>query len=286
MSSLETSGIPFKNLAFPSNFVYPGDAAVEVAQFIAREGGNARSRGMAALEALWVDFTVINPEAIPFDIPNRQLNPRISALEIASFLAGHPIDSHQRHTMKALAAYQDYGVQRGNYGVRVRNQLRDFVSKLMDDKGSRQAVLAVWQDRDLIDESDDVPCTLHIQGMIRDDMFFMRTTMRSNDVLLGLPYDLHVFCALQATLAQVFDIPCGFYRHSVGSMHCYLADIDKVNNMVVPTDEPEGDNLWAIPDMDDPRDRMAYVQKFCQDALFGQPMNPQTEFEMWLLESI
>ena len=279
------AGLPYVPVRLEQPFRTPGDAAVEVAQFVAMHGGQSRSRGLPTLETLWADFTILEPECIPFDIPNRNLNPRYAALEIASLLGGMPVESHQRLHAKGMAAYQDGFVQRGNYGVRIRNQLRDFVHKLVDDQGSRQAVMGIWEPRDLIDESSDVPCTLNVQGFLRDDMFYMRTTMRSNDVYLGLPYDLHQFCALQATMAEVFDVPCGFYRHSVGSLHCYLPDIDAVSDMVVPTDIPEAQDLWDMPDADPP-ERLAYVQLFCQEALFGAAMTPNTEFEAWLLEAI
>ncbi len=281
------SGIPYKEVSLSQPFNYPGDAAVETAQFIVKNGGTATARGRPTIETLWADITILQPECIPFDIPNRGLNPRYAALEIASLLGGVPVDVHQRETTRGLARYQDASIQRGNYGVRLRNQLRDFVWKLTDDNGSRQAVLAVWNDRDLIDESKDVPCTLHVQGFIRDSMFYMRTTMRSNDVYLGLPYDLHQFCALQATIAQVLDVQCGFYRHSVGSLHCYISDIDRVMEMSVPTDEPEGDALWHISDnIDDPVQRLQHVVEFCQSALYGLTLNPMTDFERWIAESL
>jgi thymidylate synthase len=45
--------------------------------------------------------------------------------------------------------------------------------------------------------------------------------MRSNDVFLGLPYDLTQFIALQGAIAKALDIEMGQYVHVVGSLHIY-----------------------------------------------------------------
>lgn len=276
----------FTNNQYPE----PVDAAVGIAQRVVYEGGHSRPRGMAAVECLFVDAMVLNPEAIPFEITNRKLNPRYAALEIASLLGCTSVDAHQRHTAKGFAVYQDGNVQRGNYGIRIRSQLRDFVAKLVDDPMSRQAVMTIFDgNRDLIDTSLDVPCTLAVQGFVRDGNFYLGTHMRSNDAFLGLPYDLMQFCALQCTIAEVLDVNCGFYRHSVGSMHVYASDVERVNELSVPEGDHEVQGpLWSPGEMNshDPLDSLAYVTAFCQDALYGQAALPKTDFEHWLVESL
>lgn len=282
-------GIPMLPQGLNKPFSTPADAAFQVPNFVYMNGGHSRPRGMPCVEMLWFDFNILNPEAVPFTLEGRNLNPRYAALEIASLLGGMPVDAHQRENAKGMAAYQNYGIQRGNYGVRLRNQLRDFIVKLMDDNSTRQACMTIFDgNRDLLDESDDIPCTLAVQGFIRDDLFYMKTTMRSNDAYLGLPYDLMQFCALQSTLAQIMDVPCGFYRHSVGSMHLYAADLEKLSDIEPPGYEDTfGEQLWDFTEVaDDPRDRLKYVIMFCQAALYGSAMPPGTEFEEWLVASL
>lgn len=285
----QKNGIPMVPYNLSAPFPYPADAAYTVPRFIAVNGGHSHPRGMAVIECLWVDFNVLTPEAVIFDVPGRNLNPRYTALEICSLLSGVPVDAHQRFTAHGFAKYQDSAIQRGNYGVRVRNQLRDIVRKLKADPYSRQACMTIFDGtRDLIDDSKDIPCTLAVQAFLRDDLLYMRTTMRSNDAYLGLPYDLAQFCALQTTLADIMQTSVGFYRHSVGSMHLYVQDVTKVEEMTPPNpdDYPEPDGLWSMPDTDDPEERLEYVIRFCQDALYGQACHPGTEFEHWLLESL
>jgi thymidylate synthase len=273
-----------------NDFLSPADAAVSVAHYVAERGAQSAPRNMPVRECLWVDFNVANPEFVPLFIENRDLNNRYQALEVCSLLSGMPVDTIQRNRAKGFAKFQVGGIQRGNYGVRIRNQLRDLVVKLTGDRYSRQAVLTIFDgDRDMLDWGNlDIPCTLAVQVMIRGGQLFMRTTMRSNDVYLGLPYDLMQFCTLQCTLAQVFRVTPGFYRHSVGSMHAYEKDLPAIEKMQVAPDEHEYDDPWAIPDeLVNPVDRLEWVTTWCQEILYGDlPLVPRSNFEHWLAESL
>jgi thymidylate synthase len=52
------------------------------------------------------------------------------------------------------------------------------------------------------------------------------TTMRSNDVILGLPYDIFLFTMLQEMMAVELELELGVYHHIVGSLHIYESDLD------------------------------------------------------------
>jgi thymidylate synthase len=49
----------------------------------------------------------------------------------------------------------------------------------------------------------------------------MHTTMRSNDVWLGLPYDLFTATILQELMAGWLGVELGTYHHHVDSLHLY-----------------------------------------------------------------
>ena len=48
--------------------------------------------------------------------------------------------------------------------------------------------------------------------------------MRSNDVWLGLPYDVFCFTSIQCLISEEIGIPLGWYQHQVGSLHVYDAN--------------------------------------------------------------
>lgn len=45
--------------------------------------------------------------------------------------------------------------------------------------------------------------------------------MRSNDVMLGMPYDIFLFTMLQEMAATTLKCEMGAYHHQVGSLHLY-----------------------------------------------------------------
>lgn len=105
---------------------------------------------------------------------------------------------------------------------------------LNEDADSRRAVLHVNRPNDqrlAVDiGSPDVPCTLSLQFFIRDSKLHLIVTMRSNDVIWGLTYDLFSFTLLQEcmlldlkrTYPERFkDLELGKYIHTAGSMHLY-----------------------------------------------------------------
>jgi thymidylate synthase len=56
--------------------------------------------------------------------------------------------------------------------------------------------------------------------------------MRSNDIYLGLPYDVAFFTSLQKYIANRLEIEFGQYTHFVTNMHFYKRDLDKINDIV------------------------------------------------------
>ena len=53
--------------------------------------------------------------------------------------------------------------------------------------------------------------------------------MRSNDVLLGMPYNFIQFTGLQEILAGWLELDIGTYNHYSDSLHLYNRDISKVD---------------------------------------------------------
>lgn len=130
-----------------------------------------------------------------------------------------------------IAHYVDYyknpdiavdGHVTGAYGPRLLNfdgvnQLRNVVETLDANHDSRNAVIQIFDHKD----TDNAPCTLALQFVIRQERLVLMTSMRSNDLFLGLPHDLFAFTMLQEIVARSLGIEPGSYLHSVGSFHLY-----------------------------------------------------------------
>jgi thymidylate synthase len=73
--------------------------------------------------------------------------------------------------------------------------------------------------------------------LIRDNKLNLTITMRSNDLTLGLVYDLPWFVSLiykmRDELKETYpDLGIGTYTHQVHSLHIYDRDQDKILKML------------------------------------------------------
>ena len=139
----------------------------------------------------------------------------------------------------------------GGYGPRLfRNrgidQIANIISLLNKNPGSRRAVVQLFEAEDLSDDHLDVPCTCSIQFLIRNERLQMITSMRSNDVVRGLPHDVFTFTMLQEIVARRLSIDIGPYKHFVGSLHLYDRDAGKAAEFI---DEGFQPTDLAMPEM-------------------------------------
>ena len=134
---------------------------------------------------------------------------------------------------KKLLLYADDGVLRGAYGPRLRrwggelDQLATIVETLRMDPDSRRAVIQLYDPARDGSGNKDVPCTLGFRFHLRGGRLNMSTTMRSQDVWLGLPYDVFTFTVIQELVAGWLGAELGDYHHHVDSLHLYESDIEK-----------------------------------------------------------
>jgi thymidylate synthase len=268
-----------------NHFASPADAFVETVEYIQRRTTVVAPRDKRTVEVMNCTLIIAEPWMVPFYVEGRQLNHTITGLEFAQLLGQTSCETAIRERVFAVAAYHDHGISYGNYGTRVHGQLTNVVKQLVADPSSRRAVVSIYHGpSDLRQETKDIPCTLSLQFLIRDGSLYLRTSMRSNDVWLGLPYDLMQFCMLQCAMAQILDVPIGEYCHTVGSMHMYERDLvhDKLGERVGMDIQSEAMMHF---DTTNPLSRLEEAVTFCQDVVYGYA-EPLTSFEEWLCESV
>lgn len=117
----------------------------------------------------------------------------------------------------------------------------DSVAKLLKkDPHTRQAVIAIHSGADPGVQTKDYPCTLSLQFLLRGGHLALITTMRSNDLWLGLPYDVFCFSALQELMAMQLHAKLGPYIHQPGSLHVYQS-----NEEAASMAAEEESNAWT-----------------------------------------
>ncbi len=140
-----------------------------------------------------------------------------------------------KHFLNEGKAYGAYGKRWFDY-----NQMSNVVDLLKTKPNTRQAILEVWDRVDVMSALEgkmkDIPCTLNLQFLIRDKKLHCITTMRSNDVWLGMPYDIFCFTMLQSMIADHLGIESGWYQHNVGSLHLYDTNKKKAEKAIHEND--------------------------------------------------
>ncbi len=127
----------------------------------------------------------------------------------------------------------------GAYGKRIRShfgfdQLEKAYCALQNTPESRQVVIQIYDvKKDFpIDNgkprNDDIPCNICSLLKVRDGKLEWSQIMRSNDILLGMPYNFVQFTSLQEILAGWLGLEIGSYNHYSDSLHLYCRDREKI----------------------------------------------------------
>lgn len=129
------------------------------------------------------------------------------------------------------------------------NQWLETVALLSRDKDTRQAIMNIHVPSDRHVGNKDVPCTLTLQWLIRENALHLIVTMRSNDIILGFTNDVFQFTMIQEAMmmelrATYPDLQLGTYFHNAGSMHIYDRHFDMAKAIIA---EPKSFELPMVP---------------------------------------
>ncbi|UKY49901.1 thymidylate synthase [Streptomyces inhibens] len=202
---------------------------------LAKSGEMVSPRGMATREVLDLTMRLTQPRArLLYAPPARIVNPAFAVAETVWHLSGSDAPWIFDYNAR-LRQYADDGILRGAYGPRMRNwagrvdQLHRVVEILKDDPDSRRATIQLYDPARDTAGHKDVPCTLGFRFHLRGGRLHMSTTMRGQDVWIGMPYDLFFFTTLHELVAGWLDVDLGEYHHHVDSLHIYERDIEKAD---------------------------------------------------------
>lgn len=188
-------------------------------EMLLEQGTVCKPRGKKIMELLGI--TVIGPLRENILVhPVRDINYRFMVAEWCWIMAGRNDLETLLKFNKNYASYSDDGkTLNGAYGPRIRSQLNYVLTKLREDRDSRQAIINLWTNNPA--PSKDIPCTLNMQFFIREHHLNMIVNMRSSDAWLGLPYDWFTFTQLGNCIAGELGVNCGFLQLNLGSSHIY-----------------------------------------------------------------
>lgn len=203
-------------------------AWLDLLRQLLRDGAVTSPRGLRTRELLGFTskFDMRHPVV---NVAGRKLGLRFMAAEAAWILSGDNRVASIAPYAKEVSRFSDDGVWfKGAYGPPLRDQLPYVLEALRRDRDTRQAVATIWRPRP--GESKDVPCTVAVQFLIRQDKLHCVLTMRSSDAWLGWVYDVFNFTCLSLYVAAHHcratgdAVELGTLTLTAGSQHLYEKD--------------------------------------------------------------
>lgn len=185
----------------------------------------------------------IDPEKDGFPLLTLRKIPTVGPVaEQIWFISGarKPEDFLRNHT-KIWDAFTNPGdVVTVAYGYRWRkhfgrDQLKLLIELLEKEPSSRHGVIVAWdpgQDGLSLKKKANVPCPYTFTINIIDGRLHMHNIVRSNDMILGFPFDVSGFCLLQYILAQRLNVGVGIYSHSISNAHIYENHYDGARELI------------------------------------------------------
>ena len=198
---------------------------------ILNDGDVVSARRMKTLEIHPTGFVLVNPRARCVTNTARRWSLPLAIGEFAWHLSASTDVNFISYYAKQWKNFSEDGkvIKESCYGHKIFeennqgvSQWGNIVNLLSEDPATRRAVLSLYDSAtDFGPFSKDVSCICTIQFLIRDSKLDAITHMRSNDVMLGLPYDLFLVTMLQEYLSETLSVQLGSYYHLSNSMHLY-----------------------------------------------------------------
>jgi thymidylate synthase len=166
-----------------------------------------------------------------FPVMTLRKNPIKSAIaEQVWFITGEKGVNFLRKFTKIWDLFtEDDGTISAAYGWRWRHhfgrdQLGKAVELLEKDPSSRHGVVVTWDPKD--DgyggtPKKNVPCPYTYTINIIGGRLNMHNILRSEDMMLGGPFDVLGFALLQCMIAERLGVRPGIYTHSISNAHIY-----------------------------------------------------------------
>lgn len=177
-----------------------------------------------------VGFEMLDPLDNYIDTEYRKWNPTYAEREWDWYLSGDPNAENIALFAPIWKNMMDSkGNVRSNYGWQWKrnNQLDKVIEQLRSNKETRQAVISIYDGKEIDTYSNDTPCTYAVQFTILEDKLNMTVLMRSNDLWYGFCNDQYCFSRLQEMVSIELNTEIGSYYHFAHNLHIYNNFLNK-----------------------------------------------------------
>jgi thymidylate synthase len=251
-------------LSTPQVYKSLDDIQLDVFSHLLNFGVRVSPRGFPTVESAAISFALTDPRSRCISNPARMWSFPLALGELSWHLSGSTRADEIGYYAPVWTSLADSnGEIRGScYGSKIFSpfvqtpnwdQMR---SLLIADRDTRRAVF-YFADTLMHFEQGcaDAACATSLQFLIRDGKLDAIVSMRSNDAVWGLPYDVFLFTFLQEMMAVELGIQLGVYYHFAGSLHLYERHRDLACRVIAARAESHRFSMPAI-------DNLAELSKF------------------------
>lgn len=203
-------------------------------------------RGMRILENTNVALVLENPLSCLYSNQRRSSQKKYIAAELLWYFMGRKDVEFIKDYAKFWTSIQNEdGTVNSAYGNLVFTKKNRFgysqydwaLKSLIKDRDSRQAVLHFNMPEHQYLTNKDFVCTMYAIFQLREGRLNLTVSMRSNDVILGLPTDVAFFATLQGQMLSHLnqkypEVRLGTYTHIANSLHLYEHHFKLVEEML------------------------------------------------------
>jgi thymidylate synthase len=198
-----------------------------------------QGRGGPTREMLHTVFSIRNPRRRWVFSRSPAINPAFAIVEVIWILRGRNDSRFLTAWNRALPRFAGLGtVFHGSYGYRLRrhfelDQIARAYHVLKASPTSRQLVLQLWDPgadlpkRDGRPRDPDIPCNICAMLKLRVGRLEWCQIIRSNDMMLGFPYNVVQWTCLQEIMAGWLGVDVGEYVQLSDSAHIYARDFER-----------------------------------------------------------
>ncbi len=154
--------------------------------------------------------------------------------------------------------YQEKGIKENPVGtigtaygwiVNRYHLVESLIETLKTDPANRRMIMSLWQNEWL--ETAALPsCVWNSQWNVTGGKLNLMVTVRSNDVPLGMPFNVSQYATLCYLLAQVTGLRPGKMTYVINNAHIYENQVDGIKEQMTKESYP-APTLWLNPEIKD-----------------------------------
>lgn len=108
------------------------------------------------------------------------------------------------------------------------DQISNLIDGIKNNPNSRRLIVNAWNVGE-VDKMALPPCHCFFQFYVANGKLSCQLYVRSNDVFLGMPFNIASYSLLLMMVAQVCNLVPGELVYTTGDTHIYLNHLDQIN---------------------------------------------------------